>query len=357
MDTATRLPNWRGYSRALAGASVLPPQQVGTDAGIGTIRTFVEDVGGGALIAHLNSHLVWLAGNRRQLAPCCNVLCPPDSSLKLATSKRLQVELATRIGLNVLPTWWLKAPSDVEHIPESAFPVVVRPDGETTMKPYRKVTLVTSAGALQELIGHTVLSEPMSAQPFRALPNLLVHGVRSEQGGLLAMEPFLVRRKFQGVSLTVEHVALTGGKLRTLCSDFVTAAGITGPFHFEFLFSPEDETAYFLEINVRLGGTTDKVVQLGFDEPHLTLAAYGLVPAVQALPPRNTGRVAVNKRTLFKHAGRALQGALGPLDYPPVGRWTHVWLSARDLLRGRDSIFDLHDLRGSLRFHTHGARR
>src|SRR5437879_1377017 len=43
--------------------------------------------------------------------------------------------------------------------------------------------------------------------------------------------------------------------------EFATRADIQGCYHLEFLFSPPDSRAYFLELNVRLGGTTDKVVR------------------------------------------------------------------------------------------------
>jgi len=357
MDIAAQPPDSRGYSRCLAGAGFLSRKQVGTAEGILAIKRFVESVGGGALLGHGDRHLLWLAANRDQLAPVCRLLSPSLPALQLATSKRLQFNLATRIGMKVLPTWWLEKDADMEQIPEIAFPLVIRPDRESDIKPYRKTILVQSRADLRAFLQGTVLQAAVIAQPFLNLPNLLVHGVRSEQGELLAMETFLVPRKFQSVSLTVQNMSLTSNKLKTLCAQFVDAADITGPFHFEFLYSRDNEEATFLEINARLGGTTDKVFRLGFDEPGLTLVAYGLVAPSPTTHLRRTPRVAVNKRMLIKHAGRALRGKLSALDHPPVSRWMHVWLSARDFVCGKDSVFDFRDLPGSFRFYLHGTRR
>ena len=67
-----------------------------------------------------------------------------------------------------------------------------------------------------------------------------------------------------------------------LCAQrFVESEGLTGPFHFELAgLKSADHRIYFLEINCRLGGTTAKVMQLGYDEPGLLLE--GLQPSAAA---------------------------------------------------------------------------
>ena len=121
------------------------------------------------------------------------------------------------------------------------------------------------------------------------------------------MQAFVAPRKFEGVTLTIMP-AVFPPNVEQYCRDFVESAGVTGCFHFELLFSPYDNRAWFLEINVRLGGTTDKVTRLGFDE---------------------------------------VRGDLTELDYPPSTRMRHVWRSLRDLWTTKDSIFSLSDLRGA----------
>ena len=74
--------------------------------------------------------------------------------------------------------------------------------------------------------------------------------------------------------------------------------------------TPEDR-AYYLEINARLGGTTDKVTRLGFDEPGLLLAAFGLLPMQTGTSfAALSGRTAVNKLKVLQHLEWALRGKL-----------------------------------------------
>jgi hypothetical protein len=126
----------------------------------------------------------------------------------------------------------------------------------------------------------------------------------------------------------------------------VESAGVTGCFHFELLFSPYDNRAWFLEINVRLGGTTDKVTRLGFDETSYLLSAYGIKP-IPSNRPSLLQASAADKRALLKHIIWAVRGDLTELDYPPSTRMRHVWRSLRDLWTTKDSIFSLSDLRGA----------
>ena len=188
----------------------------------------------------------------------------------------------------------------------------------------------------------------MIAQPLRILPNLVVHGARSESGEILALQPFLVPRKFEGVTLSIKRADFPPG-VEKCCRDFIQAAGLTGCFHFELLLSPREDRAYYLEINARLGGTTDKVTRLGFDEPGLLLAAFGLLPMQTGTSfAALSGRTAVNKLKVLQHLEWALRGKLCDLDYPAVSRVGHVGRSLLDLIAAEDSLFDCRDLRGSL---------
>ncbi len=186
---------------------------------------------------------------------------------------------------------------------------------------------------------------PLIAQPLLRLPNLVVHGARSEKGEFLAMEAFFVPRKFEAVTLTIMPAAFPPG-VEACCREFVTRAGITGCFHFELLFSPRSRQAWFLEINVRLGGTTDKVTALGFDESLYLLRAYGLA-AGAAGPSARGRRLAANRRALVKHALWALAGRLSEIDYPAAGRGRAALHSLRDICLAKDSVFDWRDMRGN----------
>src|SRR5439155_23157230 len=114
--------------------------------------------------------------------------------------------------------------------------------------------------------------------------------------------------------------------------------------------SEAERRAYFLEINTRLGGTTDKVARLGYDEPLLSLQAFGLIGPKRA-EPASCARPVVNKRAILKHMIQAARGRLSALDYPPVSPVRHLWRSSLELVTARDSVLDLRDIRGSMWFY------
>jgi hypothetical protein len=139
------------------------------------------------------------------------------------------------------------------------------------------------------------------------------------------------------------------------CRKFANEAGITGPFHFDLLYSPEAGSFYYLEINARLGGTTGKVVRLGFDEPLLTLLAYGFQVPVR--PYRAPGdRPVTDRKWALKHMASAARGRLSPVDYPVSGRIRHLLLSLRTLLWDKDSIVCKRDLRGTWLYYNGGPK-
>ncbi len=327
-----------------------PRELIGTQEGLDRINAYAHEIGAGVLIASGDKELVWLAENRDVFEPSCKVLVQSAESLRRLLSKRYQLEIAVQVGFPVLPTFILANPEDVAQVPATAFPLVLRPSQEADVQPVFKMRLIESPAQLEDFVGGIeVLRSPLIAQTYLDSPNLVVHGVRSTDGEVLASRCFIVPRKFEGVTLAIEPYSFPEG-LEQMCNDFAAKADITGCYHFEFLFSPEEMQAYFLEINVRMGGTTDKVMRLGFDEPALLLRAFHLPSPVPLPVPVTEGRV-VNKRALLKHILWAARGKLTEFDYPVVGRARQIALSCRDLLLAKDSIFDWRDLRGSLWFH------
>lgn len=261
--------------------------------------------------------------------------------------KKEQLALARDVGFPVLPTWIVTAPAEVATVPASAFPVVVRPDRQYATLPEFKAEQLGSSAALGQFVAELpLLEQPLVVQPFRPWPNLLVHGVRAEDGRLLALRSFLVYRKFEGVALSLREVPFPPG-VEQASRDFADAAGVVGCFHYDLLYAPDEQRAYFLEINPRLGGTTEKVACFGFDEPVLTLVAFGF-PLAGDPPIPVKRRPVANRRALFKHMCYALGGRLTALDYPSAGRLAHFWRSCLEWFTTRDTVFDWRDLRGSL---------
>jgi hypothetical protein len=346
LEVGVRKSRWRRYSSCLAGGEGIRREEIGTPQGIRLIRDYASAVGAQAVVTMDDLRLLWLAQNRNTFEPDCQLLMPSADTLQFVSSKRNQIDLATRVGFDVLPTVYISGPSDCRKIPVEHYPIVVRPDRKSGPVSPFKVALVTCPTELEAIADASDGAHgPLIAQPFVSLPNIIVHGARAETGAVLTMQAFLVPRKFEGVTLTIMPAAFPP-RVEQHCRDFAEAAGVTGCFHFELLFSPEERLAWFLEINVRLGGTTDKVTRLGFDETSYLLSTYGIKPIPAADPPLHPG-LAADKRALLKHLLWALSGDLTGLDYPPSTRMHHVARSLRDLWTAKDSVFDWHDLRGT----------
>lgn len=346
LELTTAPCGWRRYSSSLVGGASLPPQCINTAEGLESIHKFTTSIKADALAALNNQLMVWLAQNRSLFEPACKLMMPSVAALEWENFKCGQIELAKLVGFEVLPSYYLWKTSDCLSVPTDCYPLVLRPDRKQgNTKPF-KVNTVFSPLELRTLL--TLWDAdcgPLIAQPMVSLPNLIVHGARSENGDMLALHAFLVPRKFEAVTLTIKPLQFPS-ELEKGCRDFVAQAGITGCFHFEFLYSPSQRKAWFLEINVRLGGTTDKVTALGFDETVYLLQAYGVIDAIPAKPSLGR-RIAANKRSLLKHAVRAATGQLSEVDYPPGPRYLQVIRSLRDFLLAKDSIFDWRDWRGA----------
>lgn len=335
---------WRLYSLFLGGVRSMGHAAFGTRDGILAVRNYASELKADAVVAVNDQVLLWLARHRREIEPGCRLLMPRAEVLRWASSKRNQMALAADVGLDVLPALYLSGPADVRGVPAHLYPLVLRPDRQAGAGPSFKALQVNSPTELGAAVRTWApLCRTLIAQPRLSLPNLLVHGARSEAGEILCMEAFLVPRKFEGVTLTITPTRFPP-RVERYCRDFVERAGITGCFHFELLLSAREGRAWFLEINTRLGGTTDKVRALGFDEPLFLLQAYGMASADTNPQPLKTG-IAANRCALMRHALWAILGRLTALDYPEGTRLRQAARSARDFLLAKDSVFEWSDIR------------
>ncbi len=264
------------WSSAVRFAAYMPLEDVGTPAGIAILCEFIQRTNAEALLAFWDPEMLWLAANEDSLPRGCKLLMSSKEALQGVQSKHDQLQLAERCGFSVLPTWQLSRQEDASGIDPAAYPVCLRPSAPSGVKPTFKVEVLQSPSELNAFLGRRTWGpEPLLVQPFLPLPTVVIHGVRSESGELLALEAFIAPMKFQGITLELRPLRLDENIARC-CRKFANEAGITGPFHFELLYSAETGSFYYLEINARLGGTTDKVFRLGFDEPLLTLSGLWL---------------------------------------------------------------------------------
>jgi hypothetical protein len=343
------------WSSAIRFASYMRLEDVGTPAGIAIISDFIQRTNAEGLLAFWDPEMLWLAANQDSLPRGCRLLMSSKEALQGVQSKQDQLQVAERCGFSVLPTWQLSRQEDVSGIDPAAYPVCLRPSAPSGVKPTFKVEVLRTPSELNAFLGRRTWGrEPLLVQPFLPLPTVVIHGVRSESGELLALEAFIAPMKSQGITLELRPLRMDEN-VALCCRKFANEVGITGPFHFELLYSTETGSFYYLEINVRLGGTTDKVFRLGFDEPLLTLSAYGFeAPLRRYRAPGD--RPVTNRKSVLKHMVSVARGRLSPVDYPVASPFRHLLLSLRALLWDKDSIAYRRDLRGTWLYYNGGPK-
>ncbi|MBU0967482.1 MAG: hypothetical protein KKA54_14000 [Proteobacteria bacterium] len=351
LEVTDKKTNCRRYSSCLAGGASIHPKYIGCQEGIDSINNYIEHIEAQALIAQDDIIILWLGKNLLRLPAHCKFLAPPADKLEPLLSKKTQLGLAERAELRVLPTWYISNMDEGKLIPEDSYPICLRPAQSGAISPsFKAMVCKTPAQLFAFTSSLHFLGPPIIVQSFKLLPNLVVHGVRSEDGSILSLKTFLVPRKFEGLSLTLEPITLHDDFLNQ-CIIFANLANCIGPFHLDFLFSKEKKEAYFLEVNIRLGGTTDKVLRLNFNEPSLTLAAYGLTGPKETTDIANSCKRVVNKRAVLKHMLYSLRNNVSELDYPQLSNTNHFFTSLKDFLFTSDSVFDWHDIKGTTWYH------
>ena len=345
-------PMWSKYSRCLTGGTCLNPDLVGTDAGIAFIKNYARVVGADALICDNDCPPAWISDHRFQFEPDTIVMVTSSQSMETLRCKTHQLDLAKRVGFDVLPTYIIRSVEDCTAVPKEAYPICLRPSIAKRIQPPFKAIVLTSPDQLRAFLSsRTNLEGGIVAQPFLNAPNLLVHGVRSRSGEMVSLKCFLVDRKFEGIALSLTMMAMPSG-LSDLCRRFAEQADVTACFHFDLLYSTSDGKIYFLEINDRPGGTTDMVYKLAYDEFQYTLAAHGLVARAERRLKSPTARRVANKRVLLKYIWSTFRRRLTDLDYPRATPLDRLTSSLRELVLATDSVFDWQDLRGSRWYHS-----
>ncbi len=336
-------------SRYLSGWMTLPHKKVYTDDGIGIVAEFLKKFNASGITAIDEKISKWINQHRDKLPPKTAIWLPDNLIIDDVLSKKRQTEVAKAVGFEVLPTYLLNLKSDISVNPEH-FPLCLRPSvpGGSDFK----VHIVSSQKELVRFLQSLKIPAPIIGQPFKSLPNLVIHGARTHTGATLGIQGFLVSRKFEGVTLTITPVDLPPG-IHQKCVDFTDAFKIVGNYHFEFLFDPNTKAAYFLEINTRFGGTTAKVLPCGYDEPVIALESYGVKADIrQTIKPV----VVSNKQALMKYLFYALTHRLSPLDYPDEPMMTKIRKTIWNFISCKDDVLNLSDMRGSLALYAGNLR-
>ncbi|MDO3379748.1 hypothetical protein [Geoalkalibacter halelectricus] len=329
-------------SRYLADHIAVTADEFMSGDGFARALTFIRDFNADLLLTISEQFACLLDENRHLLPDNMQLMFSGAETTRAILSKSRQIAMAGKLGMKLLPTWEIGGRDfDWSQISPKDFPLCLRPSKPGGIRPSFKVRIVRSAEELDAFI-KTIeqFNSPVLAQPFTNVPNLVVHGARGPDGTACGVEGFLVERKFEGVTLTIRPFAISD-ELRRQCMAFVEEFGVIGPYHFEFLYDPETQTPWFLELNSRLGGTTAKVLACGYDEPAWALKAFGY--DVDPGRTRN-GVTASSKKAIGKFLLGALKGKLTPLDYPDEPRWKRVVMALYGFAAWRDDVFAWDDL-------------
>lgn len=274
------------------------------------------------------------------------VLSSPANTLWELASKKRQLYYAARCGFGVLPTYFVSK-QKVPDIPAVAFPIVLRPDGDTGqgVTPLFKYKVIMSQGELDAAMKAIQAHEKeLIAQPFSRLSHLVLHGWRRTDGHLV-LHAFVASRKFAGLVLCLERLADDTNEFLP-ARRFLEEVGVVGAFHFDLLWDVSTATPYFLEINARLGGTTPKVIALGYNEPAALLASFYPAFADQATMRPTTVKVVATKTTILRYILAALKNKTDLCDYPAEPHYKRVLWGMSALFRTKDEAWSGTDWRG-----------
>ena len=336
-------------SRYLDGYMTITGKDLYQNSGIFKISSFLGQFNTNVLSCIDDNIACWLSDNAFQFDKKLFPAFPSSQMVKKVLSKTLQIRVATKAGFDVLPEYLIDNDNiETLTIAPEHFPLCLRPSEPHHMVPSFKVKLIHSYFELKEFAKtiHIKKNGKIIGQPFRNLPNLVVHGIRSQKGETKLISAFIIHRKFEGVTLTLQPYPDLNRDLADRCSVFVQLLGLTGNFHFEFLFDPETKQAFFLEINLRFGGTTAKVLSCGYDEPMYALEAYG-IESDSHLPVIKQ-RIVSNKQAVLKYMAKAVCHKLSPLDYPDEAILKKVLTCIKGLFFFHDEVMSLDDFKGSV---------
>jgi len=334
-------------SKYLAGSVCLSRDDLYSERGLNIIVRFLTEFGASGLTCIDENIAQWLNGQRQHLPSHIPLWLPPTAMLLRVLDKGAQIEAARQVGLSVLPTCLFSGPDIADDIPAEYFPLCLRPATPGAVTPLFKVENAESVASLRKFLSGFEFRGSVIGQPFKNLPNLVVHGTRMSNGVTVGMEGFLVERKFQGVTLTLKPFSLTE-EFKARCVAFTEAMDLVGHYHFEFLYDAHSGENHFLEINHRFGGTTAKALVCGYHEPLYALHAQG----IEILPKTRVNHVTSSSiKALGKSALYALTNRLTPLDYPEESKGRRLWSTFKCFVLCRDEVWAWDDLPGTAAFY------
>lgn len=335
-------------SKYLTDSTLLEQKNLYANKGLQIINNFLQNFQATGIIAIDEKISIWLNDIAGDLPDNIRIWSSSNETMEKILSKKNQVEIAQKAGFQVLPTYFIdKGFENTNEFQSMEFPLCLRPSQPGTTHPPFKVKIAASITDLKQIMREVeTINAPVICQPFKNFPNLVIHGARTANGKTKGLEAFVVERKFEGVTLLLKPISVDSLLLKK-CQCFTELINIFGNYHFEFLYDPKTQQAFFLEINLRLGGTTAKVFCCGYDEPMLALHAFN--PAVPLGSAKIQNREVSSRQALIKYLIFSLSGKLTSLDYPcDESRYLRIKNTLQALLFSKDEVLEFDDIKGSL---------
>ncbi|WP_343869254.1 hypothetical protein, partial [Caenispirillum bisanense] len=272
----------------------------------------------------------WLGAQAAALPTGCRLWTPAAAALAGLADRTQQVEAARAVGLDVPPTYVVRA-ALAGSVPKGQFPVVARPlDATTAAATARRFARRGDLAAQLRKAG--ALAPPLVVQPHRPGALLLVRGCRGHDGGVFALDAFLAERTLHGRPVSLRPAPLPP-RLAARCAAFADAGGLTGPF--ELAFTVAAGRLWFDEAAYGFGRAGRLAMRLGYDLPRHLLVAHGAAPRPPT-PDSVAAACAVDRSTLLRHGRALLADSLPAVDRrSDDSRWRLLASDLGDLIGGR----------------------
>lgn len=292
-----------------------------------------------AAILPLDDAAIWLVD--RAFGPVCGPVCDPGfggagppvagatgAQAEVALDKTRQIVLAAEAGFAVPPT--TVARSRAEILAHRGFPAIVKPalaaelrgSGPGSGLGRGAAHYLMSAADLAALPPDDQLSYPALVQPLIAGQGEGVFGFATTEG-ITAWSGHRRIRMMNphGSGASACRLNPVAPELKEAATRMMTGIGWRGPFMIELL-RDMGGTAYFMELNGRLWGSTALVRRAGLDYP-----AWAVAQALQ--PDFAPPEIAPRAPGVVRHLGRDLVHLLfvlrGPQSAFHRAHWPRFW--------------------------------
>lgn len=249
--------------------------------------------------------------------------------IEIAQSKKLQNGYAQQAGFHLLNTHYS---NEIGFDPEQyKYPLVVRPVSEQNAADF-KVEIVYKADELKTLATKC----DIVAQTFARGMKVVIHASRCSSGAISQFH-FSIPISYAGFTVRMDRCDLISQLVKPV-ETMLELIDYVGVCHFEVI--EEDGQFYFLDLNLRLGGTTGKVAKLGYNEFFELLRINHIAAeSITLWTASHHQRTVVSKIALIKAIVALFRGQWKQTDYPHLQGYKLFSCLLKNIIAGSDEIY------------------